>query len=188
METNTVPDTIKDWLAGKLVRALPKRLTQRLLAYFLDNRDMKGVLAFKEKNYADVPEFTILMYKSEKSKERREKEQRIKEREYGVFEEDVTSVENVFNENQIADEEGIQLCGEELIVDPTMKVPMKPLAKIAIMERKQEKLSEQLKEKIQESKYPKYDASDLYESSKNTKSDHNSQTEKSEYSSDSEEE
>jgi hypothetical protein len=82
METDTIPETIKDWLSGKLVRALPKRLTQKLLSYFLDNRDMEGVLAFKENNYAEVPEFTILMYKSEKSKERKEKQQAAKKREF----------------------------------------------------------------------------------------------------------
>merc|ERR1712223_1383066 len=146
METNTIPETIKDWLSGKLVRALPKRLTQKLLSYFLDNRDMDGVLAFKENNYADVPEFTILMYRSEKAKERKEKQAAIKKREQleqGILNsilQEPEIPENVFNEAQIVDEEGISFYGEELIVDPTTKVPLKPSVKIAQMSEKTKKL------------------------------------------------
>lgn len=48
IQTEIVPDTIKDWLCGKLVRALPGRLTQKLLSFLLDNRDLEGILDFRE--------------------------------------------------------------------------------------------------------------------------------------------
>ena len=150
METSTIPETIKDWLSGKLVRALPKRLTQKLLAFFLDNRDMEGVLAYKEKNYTEVPEFTILMYRTEKSKQRMERKEAIKRR-AGTFIEDEfladgSVPENVFDEAQVADQEGIGFFGEELIVDPTQKVPLKPQAKIEHMEKENERLAKQFLE------------------------------------------
>ena len=153
METSSVPETIKDWLSGKLVRALPKRLTQRLLAFFLDNRDMEGVLAFKENNYAETPEFTdvlgkicliikllsfaifgihlsrILMYRTEKARLRKEKQEIIKRRtqlENGILEEETeTPPDQVFSESQIVDDSGIQFFGEELVVDPTQLIPLK---------------------------------------------------------------
>jgi len=181
METDTIPETIKDWLSGKLVRALPKRLTQKLLSYFLDNRDMDGVLAFKENNYAEVPEFTILMYRSEKAKERKEKQLAAKKREFveqngydptlnlpsfpnGVRDDDQVP-ENVFNETQIVDEEGISFYGEEMIVDPTTKVPLKPSVKIAQMSVKSQMLTGQLIAREFDSKFdskilPKYPKND----------------------------
>merc|ERR1712061_586120 len=75
MDTTTIPETVKDWLAGKVLRALPRKLTQKLLAFLLDNRDMNGYLGYKEKNLSgEIPEFTLLMYRTAKSKQRKEKE------------------------------------------------------------------------------------------------------------------
>merc|ERR1712066_601540 len=78
METTAVPETIKDWLAGKVLRALPKRLNQKLLSFLLDNRDMDGCLGFREKTDGDIPEFTLLMYRTAKSKERKEREMKAR--------------------------------------------------------------------------------------------------------------
>ena len=58
MDTLAVPDTIKDWVAGKLLRAFPKQLTQRLLNFMMEQRDFEGLLAFRECRTGDVPEFT----------------------------------------------------------------------------------------------------------------------------------
>ena len=73
IESTIIPATIKDWLCGKLVRALPKRLTQKLLAFLLDNRDLEGILDYKEQTQGDVPEFTLMIYRSAKSKIRKNK-------------------------------------------------------------------------------------------------------------------
>jgi len=59
MDTLAVPDTIKDWVAGKLLRAFPKQLTQRLLNFMMEQRDFEGLLAFRECRTGDVPEFTV---------------------------------------------------------------------------------------------------------------------------------
>ena len=74
MDSDIIPDTIKDWLAGKVLRALPKRLTQKLLSFLLDNRDMEGTLGFRENQNGDIPEFTLLIYRTAKSKLRKERE------------------------------------------------------------------------------------------------------------------
>merc|ERR1712179_758171 len=74
MDSSIIPDTIKDWLAGKVLRALPKRLTQKLLSFLLDNRDMEGTLGFRENQHGETPEFTLLIYRTAKSKLRKEKE------------------------------------------------------------------------------------------------------------------
>ena len=74
MDSNIIPDTIKDWLAGKVLRSLPKRLTQKLLSFLLDNRDMEGTLGFRENQGGEVPEFTLLIYRTAKSKLRKERE------------------------------------------------------------------------------------------------------------------
>jgi len=74
METSIVPDTIKDWIAGKVLRALPKRLTQKLLSFLVDNRDFEGTMGYRENPNGDIPEFTVLMYRTAKSKIRKEEE------------------------------------------------------------------------------------------------------------------
>jgi hypothetical protein len=65
----------------------------------------------------------------------------------------------VFNETQIADEEGISFYGEEMIVDPTTKVPLKPSVKIAQMSVKSKILTDQLITRESDSKFDsKYDS------------------------------
>ena len=58
MDTLAIPDSIKDWVAGKLLRGMPKQLTQRLLSFMMEQRDFEGLLAFRECRTSDVPEFT----------------------------------------------------------------------------------------------------------------------------------
>jgi len=68
MDTLAVPDTIKDWVAGKLLRAFPKQLTQRLLNFMMEQRDFEGLLAFRECRTGDVPEFTLLLHRDHRSR------------------------------------------------------------------------------------------------------------------------
>jgi len=68
MDTLAVPDTIKDWVAGKLLRAFPKQLTQRLLNFMMEQRDFEGLLAFRECRTGDVPEFTLLLHQDHRSR------------------------------------------------------------------------------------------------------------------------
>ena len=60
LDTNCIPDTVKDWVSGKILRALPKKLVQRLLSFIVSNRDVEGCLGFRENQNADIPEFTLL--------------------------------------------------------------------------------------------------------------------------------
>ena len=157
-----------------MVRAFPKRLTQKLIAFFLDNRDLDAVLAYKEKNYTEIPEFTILMYRTEKAKERKEKKDAIKRRAGTLLEEsfeDEKVPENVFDEMNVVDENGINFCGEDLIVDSSQKVPLVSKAKIEYMERENARLKEEISidknveskisdDRKRENDYSSYDSED----------------------------
>ena len=72
MDSAAIPTTIKDWIAGKIARALPKRLIQKLLGMLIDNRDVAETLAYRERKLGDVPEFTLYMYKTGQAKQRHE--------------------------------------------------------------------------------------------------------------------
>ena len=71
-KTNNIPETVKDWFSGKVLRALPPRLIQKFIGFLLDNRDIDGSIALREMN---DEEFHILIYKSEKTRLRREKDE-----------------------------------------------------------------------------------------------------------------
>jgi len=60
LETTSIPETVKDWISGKLLRALPKKLVQRLMSFIISQRDIEGCLGFRENQHAEVPEFTLL--------------------------------------------------------------------------------------------------------------------------------
>merc|ERR1711879_1041149 len=70
IDSISIPSTIRDWISGKIVRALPKRLIQKLLSFLVDNRDMTETLGFREKVNGDVPEFTLLLYRTARAKAR----------------------------------------------------------------------------------------------------------------------
>jgi hypothetical protein len=71
-KTENIPETVKDWFSGKVLRALPPRLIQKFIGFLLDNRDIDGSIAIREMN---DEEFHILIYKSEKTRLRREKDE-----------------------------------------------------------------------------------------------------------------
>jgi len=79
METTNIPDEIKGWISRKIVTSLPQQLIKRLLTYLLDNRELSDSIGFREKNTGDIPEFTLLMYRTAKMKHRLEKENKFKE-------------------------------------------------------------------------------------------------------------
>jgi len=118
MESNIIPDTIKDWMAGKVLRALPKRLTQKLLSFLLDNRDMEGTLGFRENQNSETPEFTLLIYRTAKSKIRKESESRSNL--LNVNQEPINSTQDssIFNEKTV-ENNGIEFFGNDIIMDPT---------------------------------------------------------------------
>ena len=74
MDSEALPGTIKDWIAGKIFKSLPKRLVQKFLAFLLDDRDMTEHVGFRENQAGD--EFTLLLYKSDAQKKRKEEQWR----------------------------------------------------------------------------------------------------------------
>lgn len=70
IDTDAIPKTIKDWLAGKILETLPKKLIQRLLAYIIDHRESHDLISYKENSTGE--EFTLMLYKSIAQKNRLE--------------------------------------------------------------------------------------------------------------------
>ena len=75
-DSSHIPSTIKDWLSGKVLSALPKKLVQKLLDYIIQNRDMGELISYKENSSGE--EFTLFLYKSNNQKARHQK--KIKDR------------------------------------------------------------------------------------------------------------
>merc|ERR1711972_658907 len=73
LESATIPAGIKDWVSGKLLSALPKRLVQRLLASLIENRNLADTIDFREKSSQNLSEFTLVMFKNEKAREKHQK-------------------------------------------------------------------------------------------------------------------
>lgn len=45
-DTRNLPEAIKEWVAGKLLKTLPKALLKRLLTLILDNREITNCVDF----------------------------------------------------------------------------------------------------------------------------------------------
>lgn len=73
IDSPVIPGGIKDWVSGKLLSALPKRLVQQLLASLIENRNLVDTIDFREKKGQNRSEFTLVMYKSEKAREKHQK-------------------------------------------------------------------------------------------------------------------
>ena len=116
IDTPIIPPTIKDWLAGKIVRALPQRLIQKLLGFLIDNRDMTETLAFREKCNGDVPEFTLLMYRTAKAKVRHEKSATIPNDDSKINDKPLFEAERLGTD-------GIRFFSEEMIVEQNQFIP-----------------------------------------------------------------
>jgi len=73
IDSDVIPGGIRDWVSGKLLSALPKRLVQQLLASLIENRNLADTIDFREKKGQNRSEFTLVMYKSEKHREKHQK-------------------------------------------------------------------------------------------------------------------
>ena len=127
-ETTVIPPTVKDWVAGKIVKSLPHRLIQKLLGFIIDNRDMTDTIAYKEKNHGEIPEFTLLLYRTAKAKVRKEKSNNIQPEPIDsngtstIF----TDIDKPFFENnQNINEDGIKFFSDEIVVEQSQPVPSK---------------------------------------------------------------
>jgi len=131
INSTVIPPTIKDWISGKIVEALPHRLVQKLLGFLIDNRDMTETIAFKEKNHGEVPEFTLLLYRTAKAKIRHESKNLSENVENNQdFRNDKPLLKNckpLFEENEL-NGEGIQFCSDEIIVEQSQIIPLNKLA------------------------------------------------------------
>ena len=68
-----MPGTVKDWVSGKLISALPKRLVQQLLTSLIENRNMVDTIDFRETKTKNMSEFTLVMYTNIKAREKHRK-------------------------------------------------------------------------------------------------------------------
>lgn len=129
IESDNIPSTIRDWISGKIVRALPKRLIQKLLAFLVDNRDMTETLGFREKANGDVPEFTLLLYRTARAKARHEKTASEKVMlglgDFPNGEPESTRVKTttVLFENG-NDPTGVKFFSDEILVDQSQVIPV----------------------------------------------------------------
>ena len=107
-ESADIPASIKDWISGKILNTLPKRLIQKLLAYLVNNKDSEGLIGFRERENQDVPEFTLFLYRTEKARERLENKKMTEKMD------DL----NVFDGNECnLTGEGLKLFSGSLVID-----------------------------------------------------------------------
>lgn len=85
MDTEFLPSTIKDWLAGKILRSLPKRFVQKFVSFMLENRDFSDHLGYKENGRGT--EFTMVFHKS--NSERAQKQRAIVDQNKANFEKEL---------------------------------------------------------------------------------------------------
>lgn len=122
IDSESIPSTIRDWISGKIVRALPKRLIQKLLAFLIDNRDMTETLGFREKANGDVPEFTLLLYRTAKARARHEK---AEHENGGPIENESFRNQKavpIFEQND-ASNPGLKFFSDEILVDQSQVIP-----------------------------------------------------------------
>merc|ERR1712071_449715 len=135
LETTVLPPTIKDWVSGKIVQALPHRLIQKLLGFLIDNRDMTDTIAYKEKNHGEVPEFTLLLYRTAKAKVRHEKNNDLKNNDlknmdlknmdFGKNTTDKISRDtNLFNDETL-NGDVLKFFSDEIVVEQSRTIPVK---------------------------------------------------------------
>jgi len=138
-KTDNIPETVKDWFSGKVLRALPPRLIQKFIGFLLDNRDIEGSIAIREMN---DEEFHILIYKSEKTRLRREKDEAAEQVKLDNMARNPTpenlayiqhrqteyeSIESrknhslIFDEDHGTTEDGLKFFCDEVIQDPLHK-------------------------------------------------------------------
>lgn len=156
INSTVIPPTIKDWISGKIVDALPHRLVQKLLGFLIDNRDMTETIAFKEKNHGEVPEFTLLLYRTAKAKIRHESKNSGANLENKQF--STANDKPLFDEKEL-NGEGIKFCSDEIIVEQSQIIPLNkiPVLDQLMLKTKDMRRSNKSKQKSI-SKRKKYDS------------------------------
>lgn len=121
IDSSNVPDTIKDWLAGKVMRAMPKRLVQKLFSFLIDNRDFNDLLSFREKaDSSGNGEFSLMVYRSARQKKEREKEKRAEELQRQMNPNFYKADNEImFHKGAKVSETGIDFFADEILVDNT---------------------------------------------------------------------
>ena len=61
----TIPRTVKDWLAGKIVESIPQILLNKILALLMDQRDTSELITCHDKTTKDFSKISIMIYKNE---------------------------------------------------------------------------------------------------------------------------
>jgi len=159
-----------------------------LLGFLIDNRDMTETIAFKEKNHGEVPEFTLLLYRTAKAKIRHESKNlstNVENNQDFSTGNDKPLLKNckpLFEENEL-NGEGIKFCSDEIIVEQSQIIP---LNKLAVLDQ----LMLTTKDSRRSGTKPKPNRPKIDQKSKRKKSDseHSEQSENSALDSDSEHE
>lgn len=126
MSTDNIPQTIKDWVSGKVLSSLPEQLVKRLINFVFDNRDHSQI-AYKENRAGD--EFTMLVYRTERQFRTREKlllddilkRDHMNQKEY----------DKMFNEYIDTNENSLAYFADELICEAGASIPMTEAVKIS---------------------------------------------------------
>jgi len=119
LESPNIPSTIKDWISGHVMRALPGQLVKRLISFVLENRDLDKFI-FKENSSGD--EFTMLLCRTERQLKTRERHlaeevqcrELLSENEYNVM----------FNNTKNLIKNGFDFYTDQLICESSTKVPL----------------------------------------------------------------
>lgn len=131
-ETNVVPDSISDWICGKVMRSLPKKLSQRLFSYLIDNRDLEGTVDYKENEKAHVKELTLLVYSNKELKETADSEAIQDLRNKADKSKAETESQNfVFRDREFTGN-GLDFYSDEIVIDRQQIVPYLNNKKIEI--------------------------------------------------------
>lgn len=60
--TDQIPDSVKDWVSGKLLKTLPDLLIRRLFNFLIENRDITQTLGYRERELGGIPEFSMFLF------------------------------------------------------------------------------------------------------------------------------
>ena len=66
--STSIPRTIKDWLAGKIIESLPRILLNKLLEILVEQRDVHELVTCQDKISKDYSQITITIYKNQQMK------------------------------------------------------------------------------------------------------------------------
>jgi hypothetical protein len=67
--TDQIPDSVKDWVSGKLLKTLPDLLVRRLFNFLLEHRDISTTLGYRERDIGGIPEFSMFLFNTVMARE-----------------------------------------------------------------------------------------------------------------------